>query len=136
MPGSLYMCLPEVSSARPVNSIPFNSQVLTSNFRSFVNVVCFLLGNSPTSEFYMPTFRHTQFHRHREVGMKMEQSVPKHRHVKFRRRGITLKRKHTTKSTAVRLIASFRDTASVRDRECSGDPTVLNGVSVDNSRHF
>jgi len=23
----------------------------------FLNVVCFLLGNSPASEFYMPTFR-------------------------------------------------------------------------------
>jgi len=28
-----------------------------SNFRHVLNVVCFLLGNSPASEFYMPTFR-------------------------------------------------------------------------------
>jgi hypothetical protein len=28
--------------------------------------------------------------------MKMEQSVPKRRHIKFRRRGITQKKKHTT----------------------------------------
>jgi hypothetical protein len=27
-----------------------------SNFRRVLNVVCFLLGNSPASEFYMPTF--------------------------------------------------------------------------------
>ena len=33
-------------------------------------VVCFLLGNSPASEFYMPTFRNTLFHLHRRIGMK------------------------------------------------------------------
>jgi len=32
-------------------------------------VLCFLLGNSPVSEFYMPTFRNTLFHLHRRVGM-------------------------------------------------------------------
>ena len=32
---------------------------LISNFRRVLNVVCFLLGNTPTSEFYMPTFRNT-----------------------------------------------------------------------------
>jgi hypothetical protein len=32
-------------------------------------VVCFLLGNSPASEFYMPTFRNTLFHLHRQVGV-------------------------------------------------------------------
>jgi len=30
-----------------------------SNFRCVLNAVCFLLGNSPASEFYMPTFRNT-----------------------------------------------------------------------------
>ena len=50
-------------------------------------VVCFLLGNSPAFEFYMPTFRNTLFH-----FMKMEQSVPKRRHIKFRRQGITQKK--------------------------------------------
>jgi len=29
---------------------------LISNFRRVLNVVCFLLGNSPASEFYRPTF--------------------------------------------------------------------------------
>ena len=33
-------------------------------------VVCFLLGNSPAS--YMPTFRNTLSHLHKQVGMKME----------------------------------------------------------------
>ena len=36
------------------------------------NVLCFLLGNSPASEFYMPTFRNTLLHLHRQVGVKNE----------------------------------------------------------------
>jgi len=32
---------------------------LISNFRRILYVVCFLLGNSAASEFYMPTFRNT-----------------------------------------------------------------------------
>ena len=32
---------------------------LISNFRRVLHVVYFLLGNSPASEFYMPTFRNT-----------------------------------------------------------------------------
>jgi hypothetical protein len=32
---------------------------LISNFRLVLNVVCFLLCNSPASTFYMPTFRNT-----------------------------------------------------------------------------
>jgi hypothetical protein len=35
---------------------------LISKFRRVVNVVFFLLGNSPASEFYVPTFRNTLFH--------------------------------------------------------------------------
>jgi len=31
--------------------------ILISNFRRVLNVVCFLLGDSPASEIYMPTFR-------------------------------------------------------------------------------
>ena len=41
---------------------------LISHFRHVLYVVCFLLGNSPASEFYMPTFRNTLFHLHRLVG--------------------------------------------------------------------
>jgi len=32
-------------------------EFLISNFRRVLNVVCFLLGDSPASEFYMPTFQ-------------------------------------------------------------------------------
>ena len=47
--------------------LPFALLVLTktgtvflfSNFRLVLNVVCFLLGNSPASEIYIPTFRNT-----------------------------------------------------------------------------
>ena len=35
-------------------------------------VVCFLLGNSTASEFYMPTFRNALFRLHRQVGVKNE----------------------------------------------------------------
>ena len=45
-----------------------NRLFLISNFGRVLNVVCFLLGNSPASEFYMPTFRNTLFNRHRQVG--------------------------------------------------------------------
>jgi len=38
-----------------------------SNFRRVLNVVCFLLGNSLTSEVYMPTFQNT-------LPVKMEQT--------------------------------------------------------------
>jgi len=37
----------------------FNNVFLISKLRRVLNVVCFLLGNSPVSEFYMPTFRNT-----------------------------------------------------------------------------
>jgi hypothetical protein len=40
---------------------------LISNFRRVLNVVYFLLGNSPASKFYVPTFRNTLFHLHRQV---------------------------------------------------------------------
>jgi hypothetical protein len=38
---------------------PENQRVLISSFRRVLNVLCFLLGNSPASEFYIPTFRNT-----------------------------------------------------------------------------
>ena len=43
---------------------------LISNFRRVLNVLCFFLGNSPASEFYMPTFRNTLFHLHRQIGVR------------------------------------------------------------------
>ena len=72
--------------------------VLISNFSRVLNVVCFLLGNSLASEFYMPTFRNTVFHLHRQVGVNIPayedgtDSVPKSRHRKFRGLGITQKK--------------------------------------------
>jgi len=39
-----------------------------SNFCLVLNVVCFLLGDSPAFKFYMPTFRNTLFHLHGQVG--------------------------------------------------------------------
>jgi len=33
---------------------------MISNFRRVLDVVCFLLGYSPASEFYVPTFRNRQ----------------------------------------------------------------------------
>jgi hypothetical protein len=42
----------------------------------FFFVVCFLLGNSPASELYMPTFRNTSFFigKYVYLPMKMEQA--------------------------------------------------------------
>ena len=89
--------------------VPFPLALWTKLFHL---VVCFILGDSPASEFYMPTFRNTLFHLHRQVGecrmnstrtylpMKMEQSVPKRRHIKFRRRGITQKKAYNIQEMA------------------------------------
>jgi hypothetical protein len=72
-----------------------------------MRLVCFLLGNSPASEFYMPTFQNTLSRLHRWVGvcriytpMKTEQSVPKCRHIKFRHRGITQKKAYNNQNMA------------------------------------
>jgi len=43
------------------------TRALISNFRRILYVVCFLLGNSPASEFYMPKFRNTLFYLHRQA---------------------------------------------------------------------
>ena len=59
-----------------------------------------LLGDSPAPGFYMPTFRNNLFHLHRP--MKMEQSVPKRRHIKSRRRGITQKKAYNTQKKWIR----------------------------------
>jgi len=68
------------------------TETLILNFRHVLNVVCFLLVNSPASQFYMPTFRNKLFIPSTEKPMKMEQGVPKRRHIEFRRRGITQKK--------------------------------------------
>jgi hypothetical protein len=53
----------------------FTPRFLKSNFTSVIYVVCFLLGNSPASQFYMPTFRNTltlpSYRYKRWLGLKM-----------------------------------------------------------------
>jgi hypothetical protein len=73
-----------------------NYLYLISNFRRVVNVVFFLLGDSPASEFYMPTFRNTLFHLQRtcESAQWTWKRLPKRRDIKFRRRGITQKNEY------------------------------------------
>ena len=63
-------------------------------------IVCFLLGNFLASELYMPTLRNTLSIPSSYPPMKMEQSVPKHRHMKFRHRGITQKKAYNIQNTA------------------------------------
>jgi hypothetical protein len=65
--------------------------LLISNFGRALNVVFFLLGDSPAPEFYMPTFRNSLHIHWLTPPMKMEQGVSKRRHIKLRRRGITQK---------------------------------------------
>ena len=106
-----------------------NEVILISNFRRVLNVVCFLLGDSPTSEFYIPTFRNILFHLHRQIGvknevgwghvpslvhstrtympMKMEQSVSKRGHIKFRRRGSTQQRAYNNEVKCAHNLVSF-----------------------------
>jgi hypothetical protein len=65
--------------------------ILISNFRRVLYVVGFLLGNSPASEFlYADVLEHSVCSIF--MPMKMEQSVPIRRNIKFRRRGITYKK--------------------------------------------
>jgi hypothetical protein len=44
-----------IVAVRNFANAPKISMCLISNFRRVLDVVCFLLGNSPASEFYMPT---------------------------------------------------------------------------------
>ena len=64
---------------------------LISKFRHVLNVVFFLLGEYPASEFYVSTFRNTSSNFIGLPPRKMEESVPKRRRIKFRRRGLTQK---------------------------------------------
>jgi hypothetical protein len=63
--------------------------------QKFIIVVCFLLGNSPASEFYKPAF--FLFIR---VWRWNRQSVPKGWHVKYRRRRIAQKKTHNIQNAA------------------------------------
>jgi hypothetical protein len=63
-------------------------------------VVCFLLGNYPVAEFCMLTFQNALFHLHRRLWRSNRQSVPKCRHIEFRRRGITHKKAYKIQNKA------------------------------------
>ena len=52
-----------------------NKQGYIHTLRIF-HVVCFPLCNSPASEFYMPTFRNTLFHLHRQVVVVVVLQIP------------------------------------------------------------
>jgi hypothetical protein len=65
---------------------------LIPKFRLVLNVLWFPLGNTPTSEFYIPTFRNTLSVQSSCSWIWNSQSVPKRRHIKVRRRGITQKK--------------------------------------------
>jgi len=58
--------------------------------------ICSISISHVASEFYVPTFRNRLFHLHSWCSrpMKMEQSVPKRRNIKFWRRGITYKKEY------------------------------------------
>jgi len=77
---SLSSCnkLQTFSTLKTFSSVEYLDKFVISNFRHVLNVVCFFLGNSPVSEFYMPTFWNTL-------------SVPSS-YIKFRCRGITQKK--------------------------------------------
>ena len=64
--------LPATKTSLGPGSFLTNNFFFISNFRRALNVVCFLLGDSPASEFYIPTFRNILFHLHRQVGVKNE----------------------------------------------------------------
>jgi len=49
---------------------PTDNFIEDRRIRRFLNVVWFLLGNYPASEFYTATFRNTLFHLHRRIGME------------------------------------------------------------------
>jgi len=116
----------------PNNTVLF----LISNFRHVLNVVCFLLGNSPASEFYMPTFRNTLFHLHMQVDMKyiqhilltyllmkMEQSVFRNVGMYNSDAGELPRRKHTTRSYILVLTLCIFHVASqvvVHDNQTGG----------------
>ena len=70
-----------------VKSTKNMTSFLISNFRRVLNVLCFLLDNSPASEFYMPMFWNRQCSETSEY--------------KFRRQGITQKKAYYITSDGV-----------------------------------
>jgi hypothetical protein len=71
--------------------------VLTANIRRVVDILFLLLGDSPEFEICVSTLMSTLYHLHSSLFtrlIKMEQSAPKRRHIKFRRRRNTQKEEH------------------------------------------
>jgi hypothetical protein len=83
-----------------VTSSPFHKLLIIS-FISW-NIVCFPLGNSPASEFYMPIFRNTLSVPPSQAGRYEDgtDSVLKRWHIKFRRRGITQRKAYNIQNRA------------------------------------
>jgi hypothetical protein len=72
-------------------------------------VVLFLLGESPTSEFYVLKFRNTlNFPPSCICVRRTRQSVPKLRHIKFRRRGIIQKKEYNGHDEGNKRYSQFR----------------------------
>ena len=66
--GNVALCVLYEGSCLTRKDCPKHVElILISNFRRVLNVVYFVLGDSPASKFYMPTFRKTLFHFHRKV---------------------------------------------------------------------
>jgi len=80
-----------------------STQLININSNIRRTIVCFLLGNSPASEFlYADVSEHCLFYLHTRIGAHLSayedgtDSVPKRLHIKFRRRGELPRRKHKT----------------------------------------
>jgi len=89
-------CTDNAASRYAVSSIPYHLVLLSHDLILELPqiVLCF----SPASEFYMPTFRNTSVPSSSAgtpgtpICLRRWDSVPKRRHIKFRRRGITQKK--------------------------------------------
>ena len=67
-PCAITFQLESIPRQRPATGPCNHGNVYPVRIKS-MEFLCFLLGNSPSSEFYMPTFRNTLFHLHRQVGI-------------------------------------------------------------------
>jgi hypothetical protein len=85
---------------------------LILNFRRVLYVVCFLMGSSPASEFYMPTFRNTLSHLHRKVGIER---------LHLRIVGVTIREKVWLKYVVILHLPAYED------------ETVFRNVGIQNS---
>ena len=92
---------PILKQMATVDALPFylrKIHFLFQTFAMFWTFYAFFWVIPRCLNFYIPTFREKLclFHLHRRVGVKMEQSVPKRSHSKFRRWGITQKKARKT----------------------------------------